>query len=282
MGYNNLATRTLPGLIVLIIDHSEGNNQNVDNVDRLVNSLIAEWGLVLSMTDVEGNELVIDDLYICCIIHESEKAHILREGLLSSFINAPFTTEKNALDENGTICYYDRPIYIPTISNGKQNLAEAFKLAKQRILEWKFAHVNNIESVSAPVVFNFLCQSIPVREIKKIEKSANSIKDVSFPDGKPILVNILLGNRYKKCYFPVHKRDMDAIDNESLLLYRISSLFDSGLKAINEELVHGAFSYWWRGREIGRCARLMIGGDNNSIFNSLVDFPLWFHLRGLE
>ena len=246
----------------------------------LVNNLVNEWGLCLADYDFDGNERVNDYLYIVCIVHESGKAYIYREGSISSFIDSPIAVELNVKDEFGDIC--DRPIYIPSISNGEQNLADALKLANQRILEWKFAHVNSIESVSVPVVFNFLCQSTSVREIKKIEMSANSIKEVSFPDGKPILVNILLGNRYKKCYFPVHERDMDAIDNESLLLYRISSLFDSELKAINEKLILGAFSYWRRGREIYAGARLMIGGNNNSIFYSLVDFPLWFHLRGLE
>ena len=280
MGYKNLATRTLPGLIVLIVDHSEGNNQNVDNADRLVNSIIAEWGLVLSMTDDEGNELVIDDLYICCIIHESRKAIILKEGPISSFIDSPIAVEENVKDEFGAI--WNRPIYIPSISNGEPNLAAAFKLAKQRILEWKFAHVKDIGSISTPLVINFLCQPIPDFDVNKVEIAANSMKDVPFPDGRPILLNILLGNWYENCFFPVHERDIGVIDRESLLLYRISSLFDSELRAINEERILGAFSYWREGREIDAEARLMIGGDNKSIFLSLIEFPLWFHLRGLE
>lgn len=155
-------------------------------------------------------------------------------------------------------------------------------MAKQRILEWKFAQIFNLESLSTPIVLNFLCQPIPDFDVNKVEMAANSMKDVLFPDGRPILLNILFGNRYKNCSFPDHERDIGVIDRESLLLYSISSSFDSQLKAINEKFILGAFSHWRRGREIDTGARLMIGGDNNSIIDSLVDFPLWFHLRGLE
>lgn len=102
MGFNNLAKRVFPGLIVLIVDRSEGNNQDVYNA---VNLLINEWGKALSYVDEEENELTIDLLYLCCITHEGGKASIFREGLISSFIDVPFSIE-NLRYENGTVCNF--------------------------------------------------------------------------------------------------------------------------------------------------------------------------------
>ena len=249
--------------------------------DRLANRLITEWGMCLTDTDFDGNERVNDYLYIICIVHEYERAYIYREGSISTFINAPITVEENMKDEFGYI--RDRSIYIPTISYGEQNLAEAFRLAKRRVLEWKFAYINDIKDISPPIIFNVLCQSIPLGDLNRIEKAANRIKDVTFPDGSPLLFNIMIENRYKQCFFPRKLEDVGIINSESSLLLKISSIFDGQLKEINDEdHIMCAFAYWDTGRNIKCGTKLFLGGDENGIFRSIVEFPLWFHLRGLE
>lgn len=136
-----------------------------------------------------------------------------------------------------------RSIYIPAIRNGEQNLSEAFMLAKKRMMEWKFAYIKDVEKVSTPIIFNLLSQPIPDFDIKRVEVEASKMKEISFADGKPILVNILLRSCYKSCNFPVREGDINTISNESLLLYRISSVFNKNLKDTNDEFCIGSFSY---------------------------------------
>lgn len=111
-------------------------------------------------------------------------------------------------------------------------------LAKKRMMEWKFDYnIKDIEKVSTPIIFNLLSQPIPDFDIKRVEVEASEMKEISFTDGKPILVNILLRSCYKSCNFPVHEGDINTISNESLLMYRISSEYNKSLKDTNDDFV---------------------------------------------
>lgn len=277
MGYKRLATRKYPGLVILIIDQSESKNanrnQNGYQASRLVNEYIQEWILYLTSIDIKGFDVVHDYLYICCIVHESKNAYIYREGLLSSFLDT--SPIDGSIDPNGLIV-------VPNKTQGISNLPDALIIAKQRILEWKFAQINNIDEISTPIILNFVSQPIPIEYYLSIECAANSIRDIRFPDGNPLLINILLEDNYSNCFMPLSKQDIGIINDESSLLYRIASTYDETLRYENERRIVGGFSHWLFGIDVPVESKFLIGGDHDSVLNQIFDFTGWFHLRGLE
>lgn len=282
MSYRNISSRALPGLIIMIIDHSymmdmhKINMQSISTIDLLLNALMEEWRLKLMECNSDGEDIVRDLLYLCCIVHKAGTAYVYKEGPVSSFEDAP----KVVVPAEILGCTLEMSINIQTDNAENSNLTQALILAKQRILEWKFAHIQDIENMSIPMVLNFLNRPVITENLKDLECAANALTNIPFPDGKPLLLNILLGKNYEGIFFPKCEQEMGIYSAEASVLFRISSIFDKQLKERNEEKLILCDNAHWLALENG--CRLIVGGDVQHIFSAIVGFPMWIHLRGIE
>lgn len=213
-----------PGLIIFIIDESEiMNNQygistSIEMASEFVNSFISDL-----ISRCYCGMQIMRWAYILVVGHENDRQN--EKGiLLSGWIDDIASQEvyesvctDSLHEEKHTKCY---PKFVKLRTNGMcSSQLNALELTYQWIKEWKDdALMNrNIARMPVPLIINissgkFYCNDIYEDFHNKLLEIRNRIDSVVFPDGSPLVCNIVLDKECTPSMFPYRcpNRDEEA------------------------------------------------------------------------
>lgn len=200
MNYQNAISRRHPRLVIFMIDQSALGHEDglrgkylAEIATEIVNVAITEMVKIATRpVGDDGEEEVRDFFHVCILGYGGEfisKVSFLYDGWISDLVtnfsyevvNSFIGDSFNLLKILNPVVGYDCP------------LALAFDEAYKLIIEWG-KHYNNEQDVS-PLIINvthgITFEQEPGNSKNEIIMQAQKIMDISFPDGPPLICNII-------------------------------------------------------------------------------------------
>lgn len=238
--YTNHYSRNHPGLVVMLIDQSIAMGDEYGTticstfVSKTINSLISE----LIKRNRNGYDIV-NRAYIVLIGHGgNENVNILKSGWLSDYELNPIKRENVAMkysDCSGGIIEIDcsQPIWVLPSAEGIGNLSDALGIIYQLIDDWRCCRKEkeDVNLSPVPLVINFhsgdMCGiSMGTKISNEVLYIVEKIKHIEFPDGEPLVCNIVINANMATRVFPMHC-PTDEIES---FLYNASSIIPNSMK----------------------------------------------------
>lgn len=240
--YKNRFTRANPGLLIYLVDQSysmndpwaDGNSlaeQTALVINRCINETIQKFTDISVGVKESANVVIIG----YGGIEKSESAYLIQKGTIKELADKPLrieTVNKKVPDGAGGLVEvkFDMPIWIEPKGVWGTPMASAFDMAYQIIDGWVTKKQNRQTSPDAkagqpsmdpvPIVIN-VTDGVPTDDKQEVRDNANKIKNISCPDGNPLIFNVHLSPASgTEIQFPSQK---PSGDEATELMYDLSS-----------------------------------------------------------
>lgn len=235
--YQNSFSRSNPGLIVLLLDQSGSMEDSMPinsyslatNAAEAINSVINEIILKLTIQTDDGEEEVKKSVFLTVIGYggrgdgTGNEYDLVAESLVDDWINvvSEGPQYKSKLDGTTDLIEVVRPAF-----GGGTPMASAFATARDLIAAWVQTH--NSADDPVPVMIN-VTDGMPTDSVSELKKVANEIKLMQIPDGNVLVFNIHLSAKNNISTIEYPKDLSECADDESKLLFGLSSSVDKDL-----------------------------------------------------
>ncbi len=254
--YTNRYSRKYPGLVVIVLDQSFAMREEYKGVScitcatKVINTIIGE----LCLRNCDGVDIG-NRVFVQIFEHGvNEEVEESKSGWLSEYFESlPIRWEKEVKKYFYEINEYAereilRPIWIEPHADGIGNLPRVLDDVAEVVKAWKtdWQEKNCLDLMPVPLVINFHSGEStgmsydPNESISQTLVSIDKIKEIDFPDGKPLISNVVVN---PKCDSKVFPNECPSSEIETCL-YHASSILPCSMRRIlryplNSELKEG-------------------------------------------
>lgn len=205
--YTNIYTCNHPGLIIILLDKSIAMNNRYRK-----------------STSFDVALKVIDNLYWKLFNHNGMRKEVYMVLLEYEGANS-IKMQKGWIEELF--------LKIEPLLDNISNLPKALKKVEEIIMSWKntWQDKSHFEWLPVPMVINFHSgdwsgMSCSNDAIEQTNLVINKINQIDFPDGKPLMCNIVVNSTYSSDFFP----NLCPEDKIGACLYNASSIIPKSMK----------------------------------------------------
>lgn len=234
--YSNIYTNAHPGLILFILDKSiamddiYGESSCIEAATRVINTLIND--LIMDNYDsiMRGGGKMV---YLAIIEHggcdNEENINVLCNGWLRDYeFKREEIVEKKCSDEEERIIEFNLFRWAEPHAKGEGNVAGAFEMACEYLEGWSQRGGDNLNWSPVPLVINLISgqnTGLLLDDNYRMERITKRIKSMVFPDGNPLVFNMVINTSNKMTVFP----DQCPEDTVEACLYNLSSIIPKTL-----------------------------------------------------
>ena len=214
--YTNIFDSIHPGLVIILLDKSIAMNNKYQ-----------------MSTSLEIASKVIDSIYLRLINHNGTRHEV--------FLFLIEYGEANSIKiQKGWIT--DFSLKLEPLADNTSSYLDALRKVEEIIISWKNAWQveSHFDMFPVPMVINFHSgdwsgMSCSNNAIEQTNLVINKINQIDFPDGKPLICNIVVNSTYSSDFFP----NLCPEDKIGACIYKASSVIPLSMKNLyNDYYTH--------------------------------------------